>query len=91
MIMSSGNEGWKGGYQPKKRDNEVIDPETGLPPLPKGRSAESRHGSQSPKKWYELRPLYKEFSEERNRSEEEEFTDYLIDLFNNHKTAILMI
>jgi hypothetical protein len=78
MIMSDWNEGWKSGYQPKKRDNEVIDPETGLPPLPKGGSGESRHGSQSPKKWYELHSLYKEFSEERNRSEENAFIDYLI-------------
>jgi hypothetical protein len=78
MIMSDEYVNWKGGYQPKKPDNMVIDPETGLPPLPSGGSGEDKHNSQSPKKWYELHPLYKEFSEERNKNEESEFTDYLI-------------
>jgi hypothetical protein len=31
---------WKGGYQPVAR-NIKIDPKTGLPPLPKGGTAES--------------------------------------------------
>jgi hypothetical protein len=38
---------WKGGYQPIAREIK-IDPKTGLPPLPKGGTAESGHSIYQP-------------------------------------------
>jgi hypothetical protein len=42
--QTSGNQinNWKGGYQPSTQ-NIKIDPKTGLPPLPKGGTAEVTH------------------------------------------------